>query len=94
MKKSRLTNAQIYTLRGIHSGIHHLMLYDGRRGSERRPLGRYTYEDVCNRGLPKLMRDGYVEFSNKSVEKEKGKWYTVVLTSKGREAVKTEEIDL
>lgn len=91
---NKLTNAQIYTLRGMYSGIHHLMLYNGKRGNERRPLGRYTYEDVCNRSLPKLMREGYVEFKDKSIDKEKGKWYTVTLTSKGREAVKTQEISL
>lgn len=92
----KLTNAQIFTLRRMNSGIKYLLRGDGKKAHEQRPsVGRErgqfyrTIDPVNAPSVPVLYRLGLVEFViNRGQEPQK--YYTARLTDAGRNAALTE----
>lgn len=87
-----LTKSQVYTLRRLASGTRYLMSGNGKRGEERRPnSGAQGFNDVKAPSLPVLLREGYVAFTEQ--HRDDSRYYTVILTDKGREAAATMKLE-
>lgn len=96
-KPLKLTNAQVYTLRSLNSGITFMARGDGKKGSERRPTiaverGEWfhAFDDINAPSIPVLMRLGLVEF--KGSNPGDTRYGDVQLTEKGREALATAKV--
>lgn len=86
----KLTDAQIYTLRRLKSGVQYTMTGDGRSANENRrePGRRLGYRPVSAPSIRVLYRHGLVNFTNpKSAQSQPRHLHTVQLTSAGRDAV-------
>ncbi|MEG5932484.1 hypothetical protein UXN85_20675 [Enterobacter hormaechei] len=93
-KPLRLTNAQVFTLRSLNSGIAFMARGDGKKGSERRPTitvesGEWYHsaDHVNAPSIPVLMRLGLVGFTGSNPGDTR--YGDVQLTEKGREALAT-----
>lgn len=96
-KPLKLTNAQVYTLRSLNSGIAFMARGDGKKGSERRPTigvegGEWfpSADHVNAPSIPVLMRMGLVEFKGNNPGDTR--YGDVQLTEKGREALATAKV--
>ncbi|WP_253926681.1 hypothetical protein [Dickeya dadantii] len=87
---NKLTNAQIYTLRRMKSGIAYCALGDGSKGFELRAY-RFHRDYVKSLSVPCLLRFGLIEFDVPS--REPTKLYGLRLTVEGVKAAETLKIN-
>lgn len=82
---SKLTNAQIFTLRRLHNGQKFQMTSDSKYGREVRIAinSKFQRDDVSCKSLAPLMRSGLIQFRAASVC-DNGSYYDVELTEAGR----------
>ena len=92
---NKLTDAQIYTLRRMKSGIKYVLQGDGKKAHEQRPSVRVergqwfnTIDPINAPSVPVLYRLGLVDFKLNRGQ-ELTKFYSVQLTDAGREAAAT-----
>lgn len=77
---SKLTDAQVYTLRRMKSGTRYFLQGDGSRGDEDNGRRRINCPS-----LPVLFRMGFVDYCS-DCKKQDGTWYSVKLTPEGNNA--------
>ncbi|EMO8811989.1 hypothetical protein WDQ79_000141 [Klebsiella michiganensis] len=77
---SKLTDAQVYTLRRMKNGTRYFLKGDGKRGDEDNGRRRVNCPS-----LPVLFRRGFVVFCS-DCEKQGYTWYSVKLTPEGNNA--------
>ncbi|MGY0246287.1 hypothetical protein [Klebsiella michiganensis] len=77
---SKLTDAQVYTLRRMKNGTRYFLQGDGKRGDEDNGRRRVNCPS-----LPVLFRLGFVVFCS-DCEKQGYTWYSVKLTPEGNNA--------
>lgn len=89
----KLTNAQIYTLHRLASGITYQLRGDGKKARECRPCirNRFATDDISAPSIPVLFRLGQVAFTHQK-EKVNSTFYGVALTRAGQTAAATMQI--
>ncbi|HED2943917.1 TPA: hypothetical protein R4Z82_004649 [Enterobacter hormaechei subsp. xiangfangensis] len=89
----KLTDAQIYTLRRLASGVKYSLRGDGKKARECRPCirSRFGTDDISAPSIPVLFRLGLVDFA-RSGPKVHSTFYQVELTEAGKQAVATMKI--
>lgn len=77
-RRIRLTDAQVFTLRRMRSGVRYFMRGDMIKGEHDKGSHRVNCPS-----LPVLFREGLVDWCNRSCKKMDGLFYSVTLTPDG-----------
>lgn len=77
-KRTRLTDAQVYTLRRMYNGTRYFMRGDMQKGEQDKGSHRVNCPS-----LPVLFREGLIDWCNREIRKFDGLYYSVNLTPDG-----------